>query len=229
MLASIDQLAHGRLIVAVGAGFPGLSEVEYAASEVPWPRRFARLDDTVALWRQLWRRDGVLSFHGKVLSIDEIPRGITPYSPEGPPIWLAADTVGARARAGALYDGWLPYPPTPQRYSSGLAEVRVAAQRADRSAEAITAALFVTVLVTDAADGGRAALDRFATETYGFGIDVIEQIQTFAAGPPEVVAETLRGFTDAGARHVVCRVGVLGPDPFLDQLERLRLVKDALG
>src|ERR1700761_1139963 len=54
VLASIDRLSRGRLAVAVGGGFPGLSEVEYAASEVPWPRRFARLDDTVALWRQLW-------------------------------------------------------------------------------------------------------------------------------------------------------------------------------
>ena len=64
VLASIDRLSRGRLAVAVGAGFPGLSEVEYAASEVPWPRRFARLDDTVALWRQLWDTKEASSFHG---------------------------------------------------------------------------------------------------------------------------------------------------------------------
>ncbi|WP_082951896.1 LLM class flavin-dependent oxidoreductase [Mycobacterium sp. 852002-51057_SCH5723018] len=229
VLASIDRLSGGRLAVAVGAGFPGLSEVEYAASEVPWARRFARLDDTVALWRQLWNSKEPSSFHGSVLRLDEIPAGIPPFNASGPPVWLAADTPGARARAGRLYDGWLPYPPTPRGYASGLAEVRGVACGAGRTADAVTPALFVTVLVTDDADGGRAALDHFATNTYGFGIDAVEQIQTYAAGTHDAVATRLTSFVDAGARHLVCRVGVLGPDGFIEQLDRLRAVKESLA
>jgi alkanesulfonate monooxygenase SsuD/methylene tetrahydromethanopterin reductase-like flavin-dependent oxidoreductase (luciferase family) len=228
VLASIDRLSRGRLAVAVGAGFPGLSEVEYAASEVPWPRRFARLDDTVALWRQLWNTKEPSSFHGTMLHLDDIPASITPFSAPGPPVWLAGDTTGARARAGRIYDGWLPYPPTPQGYRSGLAEVRAAAQRADRTADAVTPALFVTVLVTEDGDGARAALDHFATQTYGFGIDAVEQIQTFAAGTPDAVTARLASFIDAGARHLVCRIGVLGPDGFIEQLHQLRTIKEAL-
>jgi len=34
--------------------------------------------------------------------------------------------------------------------------------------------------------------------------------------------------TSTQAPHLVCRIGLLGPDPFLAQLERLRLVKDIL-
>jgi alkanesulfonate monooxygenase SsuD/methylene tetrahydromethanopterin reductase-like flavin-dependent oxidoreductase (luciferase family) len=228
VLASIDQLSQGRLAVAVGAGFPGLSEVEYAASEVPWPRRFARLDDTVALWRQLWNTKDPSSFHGAVLHLDDIPAGIRPFDASGPPVWLAGDTPGARARAGRMYDGWLPYPPTPERYRSGLGEVRAAAQGTGRGADAVTPALFVTVLVTEDADGGRATLDHFATNTYGFGIDIVEQIQAFAAGTPETVTARLGSFIDAGARHIVCRLGVLGPDGFVEQLHQLRTVKEAL-
>lgn len=228
VLASIDRLSRGRLAVAVGAGFPGVSEVEYAASEVPWPRRFARLDDTVALWRQLWNTKEPSSFHGAVLQLDDIPAGITPFNVSGPPVWLAADTTRARARAGRLYDGWLPYPPTPQGYRSGLSEVQDAAQRAGRAADAVTPALFVTVLVIDDTDGGRAALDDFATRTYGFGIEVMEQIQTFAAGTSEAVKAKLASFIDAGVRHLVCRIGVVGPDGFMEQLQRLRVVKEGL-
>jgi alkanesulfonate monooxygenase SsuD/methylene tetrahydromethanopterin reductase-like flavin-dependent oxidoreductase (luciferase family) len=227
-LASIDRLSGGRLAVAVGAGFPGLSEVEYAASEVPWSRRFARLDDTVELWRQLWNTEKPSSFHGAVLHLDDIPAGITPFSASGPPVWLAGDTTAARDRAGRLYDGWLPYPPTPDGYRSGLAEVRTAAQRAGRTADAVAPALFVTVLVTDDADSARAALDHFATQTYGFGIDAVEQIQTFAAGTPDAVTARLASFIDAGARHLVCRIGVLGPDGFIEQLQQLRSIKEAL-
>jgi alkanesulfonate monooxygenase SsuD/methylene tetrahydromethanopterin reductase-like flavin-dependent oxidoreductase (luciferase family) len=228
VLASIDQLSQGRLAVAVGAGFPGLSQAEYAASEVPWTRRFARLDDTVALWRQLWNTKDPSSFHGAVLHLDDIPAGIRPFNASGPPVWLAGDTPGARARVGRMYDGWLPYPPTPERYRSGLGEVRAAAQGTGRGADAVMPALFVTVLVTEDADGGRAALDHFATNTYGFGIDIVEQIQTFAAGTPDAVTARLASFIDAGARHLVCRVGVLGPDGFVEQLHQLRTVKEAL-
>jgi alkanesulfonate monooxygenase SsuD/methylene tetrahydromethanopterin reductase-like flavin-dependent oxidoreductase (luciferase family) len=228
VLASIDRLSHGRLTVAVGAGFPGLSEVEYAASEVPWQRRFTRLDDTVALWRQLWNAKEASSFHGTVLHLDDIPPGITPCTDAGPPVWLAANTPSARDRTGRLYDGWLPYPPTPQEFASGLGDVRAAAEEAGRGAGAVTPALFVTVLITDTGDGGRDDLDRFATETYGFGIDAVEQIQTFASGTPDEVAARLRTFIEAGARHLICRVGVLGPDPFLEQLEKLRIVTETL-
>jgi alkanesulfonate monooxygenase SsuD/methylene tetrahydromethanopterin reductase-like flavin-dependent oxidoreductase (luciferase family) len=139
-------------------------------------------------------------------------------------VWLAADTSGARARAGRLYDGWLPYPPTRRAYCSGLTEVRAAAEGAGRAADAVTPALFVTVLVTDDADGGRAALDHFATNTYGAGIDVVEQIQTFAVGTTDTVAAQLASFIDAGARHLVCRIGVLGPDGFTEQLRQLQVV-----
>jgi alkanesulfonate monooxygenase SsuD/methylene tetrahydromethanopterin reductase-like flavin-dependent oxidoreductase (luciferase family) len=228
VLASIDRLSRGRLAVAVGAGFPGLSEVEYAASEVPWRRRFARLDDTVTVWRQLWNTKEPCSFHGTVLHLDDIPAGMTPFSAPGPPVWLAGDTTGARARAGRIYDGWLPYPPTPQSYRSGLAEVRAAAQRSGRTTDAVTPALFVTVLVTEDDDGARFALDHFATQTYGFGIDVVEQIQTFAAGTPDAVTARLASFIDAGAQHLVCRIGVLGPDGFIEQLQQLRTIKEAL-
>lgn len=228
VLASIDRLSRGRLAVAVGAGFPGLSEAEYAASEVPWPRRFARLDDTVALWRQLWNAKESSSFHGAVLHLDNIPAGIAPFSAPGPRVWLAGDTTGARARAGRLYDGWLPYPPTPQGYRSGLAQVRSAALGAGRTADAVTAALFVTVLVTDDDGSARTELDHFAMATYGFGIDTAEQIQTYAAGTPDVVTARLASFIDAGARHLVCRIGVLGPAGFIEQLQQLQTIAEVL-
>ncbi|MFE7404342.1 hypothetical protein ACFU9V_49440, partial [Streptomyces sp. NPDC057557] len=41
--------------------------------EVPWERRFARLDETVALWRGMWA--GSTSFHGEILRFDDIPPG----------------------------------------------------------------------------------------------------------------------------------------------------------
>ncbi|NUR85576.1 MAG: LLM class flavin-dependent oxidoreductase, partial [Nonomuraea sp.] len=132
-LASIDHLSAGRLAVAVGAGFPGRSEPEYAVSDVPWERRFARLDDTVALWRALWA--GERAFHGSVLGFDALPESTPSYRAGGPPIWLGGASPSALARTGRHYDGWLPYPPDPADYTGGLAEVRQAAASAGRPAD----------------------------------------------------------------------------------------------
>ncbi|WP_433555021.1 LLM class flavin-dependent oxidoreductase [Pseudonocardia xinjiangensis] len=220
-IASLDLLAGGRLVLGVGAGFPGRSEPEYAASEVPWPRRFARLDDTVALWRQLWGAEGTTSFTGDVLRLADIPASTRPYRSGGPPIWLAGATPAALARTGRHYDGWLPYPPQPATYAAGLADISTAALAAGRQRDAITPALFATVLLAPDVPSGLRAVDEFCRENYGLPLDVIERIQTIVAGSPEHVAAGLSRFVEAGARHIVLRIAAPGLDGQRDQLDRL--------
>ncbi|NDU75015.1 LLM class flavin-dependent oxidoreductase [Actinomadura sp. DSM 109109] len=214
-LASIDHLSAGRLTVTVGAGFPGRSEIEYALSGVPWERRFGRLDDTVALWRALW--SGERSFHGTVLDFGELPESTPSYRPGGPPIWLGGAGPSALERAGRLYDGWLPYPPDPADYRTGLAAVRQAAE--GRSEEAVTPALFVTVLVGDDTDALEPRLDSYCRSTYGLPYETVRTIQAIVAGPAEHVAAALARYIDAGAEHLVCRIAAPSLDAQLDQAE----------
>ncbi|WP_248964226.1 LLM class flavin-dependent oxidoreductase [Sphaerisporangium perillae] len=216
-LASVDHLSAGRLVVTVGAGFPGRSEVEYAVSEVPWERRFARLDDTVALWRALWA--GERTFHGKVLRFDGLPESTPSHRPGGPPIWLGGASRSALERTGRLYDGWLPYPPHVADYHVGLQAVRQAAKAAARPAGAVTPALFVTVLVTDDVKRGERELDAYCRATYGLPSEAVRTIQLLVAGPAEEVAATLARYAEAGAEHVVCRIAAPSLDAQLGQLE----------
>ncbi len=102
-LASVDLLSGGRLAVAVGAGFPGrFGQPLYTLSEVPWERRFARLDETVALWRELW--SGATSFHGEILKFDNIPPATLPFRPPARAADLARrrDPGGTRPHRTAL-------------------------------------------------------------------------------------------------------------------------------
>ncbi|TCO65561.1 LLM class flavin-dependent oxidoreductase [Actinocrispum wychmicini] len=214
-LASLDLLSGGRLIVTVGAGFPGRSETEYAWSGVPWPQRFTRLDETVALWRQLWTADEPVSFHGKVLHYDAVPPVARPHGPE---IWLGGATPKALERTGRLYDGWLPYPPSPSDYTPGLEAVHAAAAAAGRDPSAITPALYATVLVTDTVAEGEAALDDFTRRNYGKPLDVVRTIQLLVAGPREHIEAELRKYVDAGARHVLLRIAALDMAAQADQL-----------
>ncbi|MEV8636127.1 LLM class flavin-dependent oxidoreductase [Streptosporangium sp. NPDC051023] len=216
-LASIDHLSAGRLVVAVGAGFPGRSEIEYAVSEVPWERRFGRLDDTVALWRALWA--GERAFHGKVLRFDELPESTPPYRSGGPPIWLGGASPSALERAGRLYDGWLPYPPDPADYRAGLATVRRAETTAGRPVDAVTPALFVTILIIDDVEEGERRFDAYCRATYGLPYETVRTIQATIVGPVERVTATLARYVAAGAEHLVCRIAAPSVDTQLDQLE----------
>jgi alkanesulfonate monooxygenase SsuD/methylene tetrahydromethanopterin reductase-like flavin-dependent oxidoreductase (luciferase family) len=221
-LASIDLLCGGRLAVAVGAGFPGrFGRPFYDLSEVPWPRRFARLDETVALWRLLWSADDPVSFHGDILRFDDVPVSTPPFTKDGPPLWLGGATPAALDRTGRLYDGWLPYPPDPSDYRTGLELVRQAAASASRPADAITPALFVTVLISGGVESGRRALDAYARANYGMPLEELERIQAVVTGPAEHVAAELGRYIGAGARHLIMRIGALDLTAQLGQLERL--------
>ena len=229
-IASVDALSGGRLVLGVGAGFPGpFGQPAYAMAGTPWVNRFKRLDETVALWRRLWTADEPVSFHGEVLRLDDVTPTMRPYRPQGPPIWLGGATPAALARTGRLYDGWFPYPPEPAGYATGLATIGEAAQAAGRGGRPFTPALFVNVLLTDAADGGRAELDSYTRANYGLPIERMEQVQAMAAGTPEVVAEKLGRYVAAGARHLVMRVASLDIASQLAQLDRLVALRPGLN
>jgi alkanesulfonate monooxygenase SsuD/methylene tetrahydromethanopterin reductase-like flavin-dependent oxidoreductase (luciferase family) len=230
-LASIDLLSGGRLIVAVGAGFPGrFGRPQHALSGIPWDRRFTRLDETVALWRQLWAGDGdATSFHGDLLRFDDLPPMTPPSQAGGPPVWLGGASPAALERVGRRYDGWLPYPPLPAAYSGGLASVRQAAAAAGRDPADIAPALFVSVAVTGPGASGRQVLEEFSRASYGMPLAQLETIQAVVAGPAEQVAMRLRDFVTAGARHLVCRIATTSLASQRAQLEQIIKVKPHLA
>lgn len=127
----------------------------------------------------------------------------------------------ALARTGRLYDGWLPYPPDPADYQSGLQDIRNAAVQAGRSAAGITPALFVSVRVDSSLESGRRALGDYATASYGMPLEELEKIQAVITGTPQCVIESLSRYIAAGARHVVVRLGALDLHSQRDQLERV--------
>ncbi|OKJ65719.1 5,10-methylene tetrahydromethanopterin reductase [Streptomyces sp. CB02460] len=219
-LASIDLLSAGRLTVTVGAGFPGrFGRLLYSLSELPWERRFARLDETVALWRALW--DGAAAFHGEILRFEDIPPATRPHRAGGPPIWLGGATPAALVRTGRVYDGWLPYPPDPADYASGLRDVHKAAIDAGREVKDVTPALFVSVRIDNDIESGRQALEDYARATYGMPLKELEKIQAVVTGSADQVREHLERYVAAGARHIVARLGALDLHSQRDQLEQI--------
>ncbi|MEV3963123.1 LLM class flavin-dependent oxidoreductase [Nocardia sp. NPDC050193] len=218
-LSSLDLLSEGRLVVGVGAGFPGFSEKELELVGVDFRTRFSRLDDTVALWRELWTGKPE-SFHGKVLHYDWLPEVPAPAQPGGPPIWLGGITPAALRRTARLYDGWLPYPPDSADYATALGTIR------DTATRPVTPALFATVFVDDDAQRGAKALDDYCQATYRMPLESVAQIQVMMTGPD--VPARLGRFVEAGARQILLRIGAVDPTTFTEQLARVAEILPAL-
>jgi len=108
VIATLDRIAAGRLIVGVGPGaeLPG-THAELAALGVPSDRRVSAMLSAVERSRRAWRNEEP--------GLELQPR---PYRPEGPPIWLGGSGPRMLRLAGETFDGWLPFSPTPDAYAS---------------------------------------------------------------------------------------------------------------
>jgi probable F420-dependent oxidoreductase len=100
VLASVDQLAGGRVIAGVGVGW---SEAEYAALGYRFDDRGRRLDEAIDLWRTVWRDDPA-SFHGEHTSFDEVR--VLPKPARPIPIWVGGGSEPAFRRAVERGDGY---------------------------------------------------------------------------------------------------------------------------
>jgi probable F420-dependent oxidoreductase len=125
-LASLDRLSGGRLTVVAGVGW---SRAEYAALDQDFSTRGARMDEALALMREVWTHDPA-SFSGRYYDVADIR--VLPQ-PAGPlPIWIGGSSAPAMRRAAAA-DGYQAISTTPE----DLAPV-IAALRAERPGDDFT-------------------------------------------------------------------------------------------
>lgn len=227
-LASLDRLASGRLVVGVGAGFPlPATEAEFAAAGVPFKQRVGRLMETVAIWRSLWSAERPVDFEGRYWQLGQLEVEPKPVQAGGPPLWLAGSAPRALERAGASFDGWLPYPPTAAQYAEQLGSVRHAARHQRRS-EAVTPALYATILLEHDPALAEQRLGDYVQAYYGLPLEIMRQIQGFAAGSAANVAEWLHRYIEAGARHIVLRLATLD-DPLAMLRRAAEVIPDLQG
>ncbi len=216
----VDQLCGGRLIIGMGAGFPyPASAAEFAVAGVPFTQRLGRLIETAQIWQHVWSDKVTSPFSGKYWKFDGVDDFPRPAAPGGPPLWLASSGPMALDRAGTLLDGWLPYSSDPEEYLRLRTSLTASVTGSQHAA--ITLGLYVTVLPHDDPEAGRRDLDVYARAYYGQPLEAMEKVQGFVTGTDEQCAARLRGYADAGARHIVIRIGALDPVPVLDRVAAL--------
>ena len=205
MLASLDVLSNGRLIVGCGAGW---MKEEIDLLGPPFAERGRVTDEYIAAFKELWtaeapRMDGQFARFSNVLFAPK------PIQKPHPPIWIGGEGAIAMRRTVRLGDGWYPASNNPQNRLDTVARVAAAMQELDKTSEAakrdpasIARAFVVLWPVSWTAEKGTDGARRMMT---GSSADMIADISALAA---------------AGVRHLCLTFQVATLTETLERMER---------
>jgi probable F420-dependent oxidoreductase len=154
--ATLDYLAPGRVICAVGLG---ANPKEFGALGMTIEHRAGKLDEGMVLMRKLWSESHV-TFTGKYYQVEDVT--IEPKPARGYiDLWVGGRTDFALKRVARLGDGWFASRVTPQQFREGRQKIAEFADDYGRDAADIEAGAIVFCNVADRSQDARAVADRF--------------------------------------------------------------------
>jgi probable F420-dependent oxidoreductase len=180
MADSLDEISGGRFILGLGAGW---HQPEYDAFGYPFDHLASRFEEAVRIIVPLLHGERV-DFHGRYYETHDTvlrPRG---PSRSGPPIWIGASQPRMLRLVARYADAWnTVWHRWPNGVEAVYPKLLEACQDVGRDPATIelTAGSFATLL----APGEERAPD-----------------EKGIAGAPEEVARAIKGFADAGVKHL---------------------------
>ncbi len=191
--ATLDHLAGGRLILGVGAGHV---REEFEVLGVDFERRGAVLDECVDALRAALGPDEFPAHHGKAYDFEDLGQRPRPAQARVP-LWVGGSSPAAVRRAAVRGDGWLPQGDPRDRLPGQIARLRRLREEAGVTEPFTVGAITEPLYVGEPAwDVGRRTL----------------------SGPPEALAESLRGYAAMGVDQIQVRFRSRGRAELTDQI-----------
>jgi probable F420-dependent oxidoreductase len=182
MVASLDALSGGRVVLGIGAGWVA---AESAMLGVPFKERGAMTDEYLRAMRELWTSPRP-SFTGTYTQFGDLVFEPKPLQKPHPPIWVGGHSRAALRRAAEVGAAWHPINRPPAELRSGRLELlRLAQGHGRREAPALTLRNDLRIL--------RPGEDVPASAHAGRVI----------AGEPPAIVDQLAELADCGVEHLV--------------------------
>ena len=190
-LATLAELAPGRLALGVGLG--GEDRAEMEACGVDPRTRGRRTDEALGILRRLLVGEAV-TFAGEFFELSDVRVLPTPDPPI--PLVVGGRSAAALRRAGRLGDGWLGIWVSPERFAQAVAEVDEHAAAADRGTVRWQHGMSVWCGLGASRVQARGHLSAAMQELYGAPFDAFER--WCPCGTPEEVAGFVAPYLQAG-------------------------------
>ena len=210
ILATIDVLSKGRLIVGCGVGW--MREEFEPIGAPPFDERGAVSDEYIGAFKELWTSDNP-TFRGKYCSFSDITFLPKPVQKPHPPIWIGGESPPAMRRAARLGDAWYPYETnlrypmqTPGEFAAYLPRLRRYAEEAGR----------------DPSDIGLAFSSKGYDDQRSQALpDGRRRVFT---GTVEEIAGDVRAYEEIGVRHININFNTGSLNETLDRMERFMTI-----
>lgn len=147
MLATIDQLSGGRLIVGVGGGW--MAE-EFVSLGTSFSERGKISDEHLRVMRELWMSEAG-SFQGKYTMFQNMQISPMPRQ-QHLPVWVGGVSARARRRVAEFGDGWHATAITPEQVAEGVQHLKGLWKKNNRTGEptiSMRVPLFIEGVSTD--------------------------------------------------------------------------------
>ena len=209
-LATIDNLAGGRVVLGVGTGW--MAE-EFDALGLPpfiYKERGAVTDESLDVFRALWS-DGPSSFKGRYYDFDGVGAWPKPATPGGIPIWVGGNSAPAFRRIVRCGSGWLALGLTIDQFREKSTLLDRMLEEAGRPASEVVRATTMGVLqIAAGASPG------------------VEAQTSLLVGDRASLAAQLNSFAEAGVNEMMISFAVASTDELLRQMEDFRNVIEQL-
>jgi F420-dependent oxidoreductase-like protein len=220
--ATLDLISDGRFILGLGtSGY----QVVTGWHGIPFDRPLLRMRETMAIVRQVLRRDRLL-FDGQIFHLDKGLKLLAHPVRDTVPIYLATLTPGGLRLTGELADGWIPTLFAPDHMDLFRPELEAGARVSGRSLETLAIAPHVPVSIDDDRARARDALKPWValyvggmgSKTKNFYNDLVTQygfaddariLQELYLGGKQL--EAIRRVPDA----LVDAISIAGPPSFV--------------
>ena len=201
MLATLDMLSKGRLILGAGVGW--MEEEFELLNTPPFAERGAVTDEYLRAFIELWTKDDP-HFDGKYVSFSNITFLPKPVQKPYPPIWIGGQSKPAIRRAAQIGDCWHPVgaipaaPLEPEELAENLVTLHRYAEQAGRDPASIQVSVKAPLYDSGSSGGARR---RFS-------------------GSPDEVRRDIQTYADVGVTHLIFDFRTADPQQTEDRMTR---------
>lgn len=203
MLATADQLSHGRIVVGAGVGWLREEFEALGLANDIYDRRGTVTVDYLRAMQMAWTAEAGATHKGPFVQFEDIGTRPLPYRKPHPPVWIGGQGERALRRCVSLGQGYLAISSSPTRLEVDTRRLRELCLEAGRDYDSLDVGHIDGMILTRDSEASA-------------GASLVGGCQQILAG--------LAAYADAGLTHLVAGVSRMGDHSFDGVLNALEEV-----